>query len=116
MGRSDCGRVVEILQDREVFVESVVLRNVSYVFSERFTVFVKRLAVEQHSTASWFILATDRLEQSALTRPARTHHADHFSTTDRKRDPVERHLSSGKSKRHISYFKMANNVSFLFND
>ena len=53
MGGSDGSRELQIFLNRELLVESIVLRNVGDVLQQRVEVVVKRSVVEQHFSGDW---------------------------------------------------------------
>ena len=87
---ADRGGKLEIFPDRQVFIESVVLWNVTDVTLERVEVVIKRLAVKQDLAAGRLQLPAEHPHERALAGAARPHHADQFAATERKADAFER--------------------------
>ena len=111
------GGELQILPDRQVFIEGVVLRDVTDVALERVEVVVKRLAVEQDlaaaSAASW---PPSTFMQRALAGAARAHHADQLAAIERKADAVERDVAVAEAMVDIDHLETANDVALFLDD
>ena len=70
---------VQIFLDGEVFVERVMLGDVSDVFAQGVPIGVKRTAVEEDVSLGGLKLPGDGAHERALAASARAHHANHFA-------------------------------------
>ena len=80
MGRTNRGCELQILTDRQMLVERVLLRNVADVFFEIVHVRIKRTPIQKNLPARRLKLSGEHSEQRAFARTARTHHAHQLPT------------------------------------
>ena len=113
---ADRGRELEIFPDRQVLVESVVLRDVTDVTLERVEVVIKRLAVEQDLAAGGLQLAAEHAHERALAGAARAHHADQFAAIEREADAFERDVAVAEAMVDVDHFETADDVAFFLDD
>ena len=110
------GGKLQILADGQIFVERILLRDVTDVAFEVVEVFVERVIVQQNLSASRLNLAAENLEQSALARPARPHHANQLAAIDRERNAIERDLRVAEAMIEIHDLEAANDVPLFLDD
>ena len=116
MRRADGGGELEVFLDRQVLVESVVLRDVTDVALERVEVFVERLAVEQDLAAGRLQLAAERAHERAFARAARAHDADHLAAIEGEADAFERDIAVAEAMADVAHLEAANDVAFFLDD
>ena len=113
---ADRGGELEIFPDRQVLIESVVLRDVTDVALERVEVVVKRLAVEQNLAAGRLQLPAEHPHERALAGAARAHHANQLAAIERKADAFEPDLAVAEAMVDVDHFETADDVAFFLDD
>src|SRR4051794_34039603 len=110
MRRTNRGRELEVLRDGQIFVERVLLRDVTDVAFELVEILVERLLVEQDVAGARLELAAEHFQQGALARTAGAHHADELTAIDAERDPIKRDITAAETMIQINNFEAADDV------
>src|SRR2546430_10400742 len=76
MRRANRGRELQIFADGQMFIERILLRNVTDVTLELIEVRIKRLVIEQDLAAARLQLSGQHLEQRAFPGTTRPHYAN----------------------------------------
>src|SRR5207247_9254278 len=79
-------------------------------------ILIEGLAIEDDSSAGWLQLTGKHSQQRALSRTARTHHANKLATRDAKRDSLQANLALAKTVRDFVYLEGANDVALFLDD
>src|SRR5947207_13733156 len=99
-----------------MFVERVLLRQVTDIMLQGVEILIKRLAVKQDVTAGGLKLAGQHSHKRALSTTARAHHADEFATRAAKRDSLETNLALANALRDFVCPRRANDTALFLAD
>ena len=116
MRRANRGCEMQVLADRQLLVECVLLRDVTDVALERVEVFVKRLAVQQDFAATRLKLSAEHAHERAFAGPARAHHADQLAAIDREADAFERDVAVREPMVDVEHLEAADDVALFLDD
>src|SRR6266581_8456951 len=116
MRRANRRRKQQVLADCEMFVEGVLLGHITDVLLQDVEILIERLAIEDDISAGWLKLTGKHSQQRALSRTARTHHANKLATRDGKRDSLQANLALAKTVRDFVYLEGANDVALFLDD
>src|SRR5207237_1711617 len=116
MGRANRGRELQILADGQVFIERVLLRNVTDVTLELIEIRIKLLVIEQELTASRLQLSGQHLEQRAFPGTARPHHANQLPAHDIEGNALKPDIAASEMMRDLAYLQGANDVALFLDD
>src|SRR6266849_2581278 len=116
MRRANRGSELQVLTNREMLIEGVLLRDVADVAFELIEIGIERLAIEQDLTTGWFELTAEHFEQRAFAATARTHDADEFAAIEREGNAVETDFTVTETMADVAHLEATNDVAFLFDD
>src|SRR5450631_4844329 len=116
MRRANRRGELQVLSNRKMLVESILLRDVTDVALEQIEVFVERPIVQEDLSLRRLKLAAQDLHERALSRAARAHHADELAAIDREGNSFERDLGIGEAMVDVHHFERPNNVALFFDD
>ena len=106
----------QVFADGEMFVERVLLRNVTDVVFQRVEILIERLPVEKDLSAGGLELASQHSHERAFSRTARAHHANKLTTRDAKRDSLETNPALPKAVRNFVHLECANDIALFLDD
>src|SRR5207248_10418743 len=113
MGRGNRGRELQIFADGQVFIERVLLRNVTDVTLELIEIRIKLLVIEQDLTARRLQLSGQDLEQRAFPGTARPHHANQLPAHDIEGNALQPDTAAAEVMRGLAYLQAANDVALF---
>src|SRR5437899_11501753 len=116
MRRANRGRELQILADGQVFIERVLLRNVTDVTLELIEIRIKLLVIEQEVTASRLQLSGQHLEQRAFPGTARLHHANQLPAHDIEGNALQPDTAAAEMMRDLPYLHAASNVALFLDN
>src|SRR6476661_5568125 len=108
MRRANRGRELQILADGQVFIERVLLRNVTDVTLQLIEIRIKLLVIEQDLTARRLQLSGQHLEQGAFPGTARPHHANELPAHDIEGNTLQTNIAAAEVMRDLAYVQCAN--------
>src|SRR5438477_6604269 len=116
MRRANRGRELQILADGQVFIERVLLRNVTDVTLELIEIRIKLQVIEQDLTTSRFQLSGQHPEQRAFPRTARPHHANQLPARDIEGNTLQPDIAAAETIRDLAYLQSTNDVALFLDD
>src|SRR5205085_6723168 len=116
MGRANRGRELQIFADGQVFIELVLLRNVTDVTLELIEIRIKLLVIEQDLTARRLQLSGQHLEQRAFPGTARPHHANQLPAHNVEGNALQPDIAAAEVMRDLAYLQGANDVALFLDD
>src|SRR5437867_12496985 len=102
MGRANRGRELQIFADGQVFIERVLLRDVTDVTPELIEIWIKRLVIEQDLTAAWLQLSGQHFEQRAFPGTARPHHANQLPAHHIEGNSLQPDIAAAEAVRDLA--------------
>ena len=106
----------EILLDRQLFIEGVVLRDVGDVLKERIKVLIEGALIELHLAGDGRELAGQGAEEGALAATTRSHDTDHLAAINREVQIVECRITATEPTDQIANVQRADDVPLLLDD
>src|SRR5437660_9690245 len=103
MRRANRGRELQILADGQVFIECVLLRDVTDVTLELIEIRIKLLVIEQELTVSRLQLSGQHFEQCAFPGTARPHHANQLPAHDIEGNALQPDIAAAEMMRELHY-------------
>src|SRR4051794_25385098 len=105
MRRTDRRRELKILANREVFVESVLLRNITDVTPQLVETGVQGLPIQKNVAAGRLKLPSQNTHQRAFSGAACAHDADEFAAIDVERNSFQPDFPVSKAMRDFARFQ-----------
>src|SRR5437879_8896780 len=116
MRRANRGRELQIFADGQMFIERILLRDVTDVTLELIEIRIKLLVIEQDLAAARLQLSGQHFEQCAFPGTARPHHANQLPAHDIEGNSLQPDIAAAEMMRDLAYLQGANDVALFLDN